>query len=112
MLRVPRNRSKAQTDRQGGKVARAKVTVTSDYPALKSGGGGPGNHSKRLEKRQRERPITNWLPTGRARIPETGSGAPSVGEVGVAEMPQQPGKQALRRLDVIFIDKGVLTQLS
>lgn len=50
MLRVPRNRSKAQTDRQGGKVARAKVTVTSDYPALKSGGGGPGNHSKRLEK--------------------------------------------------------------
>lgn len=85
------------TDRQGGRAGKAKHAGTSDCPAPKSGtrGTGPGTTPRRLEQQPQEEAYYYKLaPERRLWILAVSSGEPT-GEVEVAELLQQPGKQVL-----------------
>lgn len=61
-------------------------------PKVRYHGAGQGTTPRGWSSSQRERPVTYWRQHRKGWVLALGSGEPTVGDVGVAETPPQPGK--------------------
>lgn len=90
-MRVTRNCRKALAGRVGDKHAGPQTV----QPQSRVSWGWAGNHPKSLEQQPKGEPVTYWRQHRGGWVLALGSGEPTVGDVGVAETPPQPGKHRL-----------------